>query len=218
MDQSLSQQPSPGLSSAYLWPLSVWLTASLLIHTLGLPHSPAALSHARKRKKKKKRPHIPDSVTTTISEGGFISETFSPTLSSHSFAVWATYVEGRRISTPCYPIAHCCCWAFLKPIHVLRPDSNIYEQFVILLRILGKFHAPRACGAHEHTSIICGIFMTLICVYRFGNMSVSSGLCPSKFVHNFILCQLLHDPLTKLTAPDLTVSHTLLLALSLAPL
>lgn len=49
MDQSLSHQPSPGLSSAYLWPLSVWLTASLLIHTLRLPHSPAALAQKKKK-------------------------------------------------------------------------------------------------------------------------------------------------------------------------
>lgn len=163
-------------------------------------------------KKKKQTPHIPDSVTTTISGGGFVSETLSPTPSSHSFAVWATYVEGRCISSSLLllglPQAHSC----------PSPDSNIYEQFVILLRILGRFHAPQACGVHEQTSIICGIFMTLICVYRFGNTSVSSGRYPSKFVHNFILCELLHDPLTKLTAPDLTGSHTLLLALSLTPL
>lgn len=60
--------------------------------------------------------------------------------------------------------------------------------------------------------------MTLICVYRIGNVFVSPGLRPWKFVHDFILCQLLHDPLSKLTAPDLAVSHTRLLALSLAPL
>lgn len=64
MDQSRPYQPSPGLSSAYLWPLSVCLTASLLIHTWRLLHSPAVLPPQ-------------NSMTTTISGGGFTLKTRS---------------------------------------------------------------------------------------------------------------------------------------------
>lgn len=137
MDQSLSHRPSPGLSSAYLWPLSVWLTASLLIHTRRLPHSPAALT------KKKHLPHIPYSMTTTISGGRFASET-SPPPRLHSLRVcnlcgMQTYTWALHdYSLPLLglPQAHSC----------PELESYMYKQFVILLRKLGRFHAPGPAG------------------------------------------------------------------------
>lgn len=107
MDQSLSYQPSPGLSSAYLWPLSVWLTASLLVHTWRLLHSPAVLPPQ-------------DSMTTTISGGAF---TLKNTV---TWSLCATCVEWR-VRMPLWPPAHCSCRVFLKPLQALNyTDTRIF--------------------------------------------------------------------------------------------
>lgn len=165
---------------------TVCLTDRLTAHSHSGASAQPCSSH------RKNPPHIPDSVTTTISGGGFASETFSPTPASHSFSVWATCVEGRRICKHA-PLTYCSLLLLGVPQAHSCPelDSNIYEQFVILLRKLGRFHAPGARGEHGHAFIICGIFMTLICAYHVVNMFVSSLICSSKFVHNFISCLLL---------------------------
>lgn len=84
----------PGLSSAYLWPLSVWLTASLLIHTPRLQASTQPCSsHSNK-----KPPHIPYSMTTTISGGECAYKKTRPPPSLHSFCLQHMWYEDIHVS------------------------------------------------------------------------------------------------------------------------
>lgn len=184
-DGSISLPPAIPRAFICLSLTTVCLNDRLTAHSHSEASTQPCSSHS-KIKKNKKTPHIPFSMTTTISEGRFGSETSPLTPSSLSFLWYADiYVSMRPLTDYSLlllglPQAHSC----------PKLESYMYKQFVIPPAEIKFIPCSRACRARGNTSIICGIFMTLICTYQVVSVFVSSLICFSKLLHDLLLLQL----------------------------